>query len=109
MERQHVHVDVTAGHQYVGAANKRRRHDAIGDDVDLPDRGHIKDVALDHHVADNKYGAGDEESGEDTRGARQKGNCLNITVHRFDFTYCRFEIVVEMGRTTGSDRTLAVR
>ena len=42
--------------QHVGAADEGRADDAVGHDVDLPDRRQIEDVALDHHVADHEHG-----------------------------------------------------
>ena len=56
MQRQDVDIDVAARHQHVGAADEGRRDDAIGHDVDLPDRGAAEDIALDHHVADDEHG-----------------------------------------------------
>src|SRR5258708_32440164 len=81
MKRQDTDVDVAAGHQNVGAADEGRRHDAIGDDVDLPDRGQAEDVAFDHHVANDEHGEGDEEGADDAGNARQGGDGANVNVH----------------------------
>ena len=71
INRQHVDVDVAARHQHVGAADEGRADDRIGNDVDLPDRGQIEYIALDHHVADHEHGKADQEGGSHAGNTRQ--------------------------------------
>ena len=77
MQRKNIHVHVAARHQHIGAADEGRRHDAVGDDVDLPDGGPVEEVALDHHVADDEHSGADEQRGDHAGNARHEGDGPN--------------------------------
>src|SRR5215475_4558173 len=81
MKRQDVDVHVSACHQHISAADERRTHDAISDDVDLPNCREVQDVAFDYDIADHKNRERDKKGGKYPRHARQKGHNPNVNIH----------------------------
>ena len=76
MERQHVDVDVAARHQHVGAADERRGHDAVGDDVDLPDVVSVRARSARRPCRRSRARRGRSGSGGHAGDARQAADAL---------------------------------
>src|SRR5581483_11237652 len=74
----------------VGAANEGGADDAVGDDVDLPDRCPAEEVALDDDVANDKHRQGKKKGREHSCDTRQKAHDPDVGVHA---AYLRSEIL----------------
>jgi hypothetical protein len=81
IERQHVHVDVAAAEQKVGAADEGCGDDAEGDEIGLPDRVLVEHVTDEHHLADDHHAGGDQPRGENAADLRDQRDAADERVH----------------------------
>ena len=79
--RQHVDVHVPARQQHVGAADEGRRDQAVGDEVGLPDRVVVEDVAHEDHLADDHHGRGDQRGRGKSAKQRDEADGAEEAVH----------------------------